>query len=815
MPVERNPISALLYAGILGQVSGTRHTPFVLSALDIELLDAVEKALVARVPVAVVLPIPGVPLSLVLAVEAVLAAIRNRGRLDARVGVVSRRLSERQLYDQLEFRGQRLADQLPRVRITADGKAAVVGSPTADMGGRLFLTGQLQHLVDLVATLETVVVDEDCINAASLGQLLAHSARVPVLYTTSNPTDLLLDTMRSHGGIVWGYDAPSMLALATDAPRPTPLPSRSSRAIGVPLLASVAQLAAAGNSQVSVHVPPEDQVSDLDAALAELWSSMAALSRVYQPAVAAGDRGAMQGLRWAWGVFNAVGALPVTPDRYDRQAGRSPYIVTLGSASAIARQFARNAAGVHREMWSEVAGSLAFALDAAQRQPRTGQILQWLADESDDRPRRAVVTRNRIAAAALRAVLRESPRTRLGWDDRVDVIPIGQLARAAGTLVYGELCVAGTLPRSQAWLLAAPPAGTLRILAAGPKEGQRLARAAVAARAAAAGVRRETVELSAPLLHADVGASFDPADPAVAVSLVGDEAFRPMIGDDLAGGGPVWDPFTADVLAILADALGADPVSRPSPGSVAAADGERLVEAIAVYIDEAGTGERSILLVPPNDLLARRQGTAVQRVAAKALDAGDTVLLVDHAARRDLFEEIAERLAERPRYVTLTALIDLWHERAAAAGSSGLTQREILARMTGTAITSPGTVGTWIRGAVDGPLDGEDVARFAHAVGDDMLVSIAAHVAPALATMHRVRRRLGYWLARKVDAAPAGTGDALVDAELGLHVADLLESVTDHTVVDIDMRPGRVVPLSALGVVLPARLGEDLQRNAH
>ena len=218
--------------------------------------------------------------------------------------------------------------------------------------------------------------------------------------------------------------------------------------------------------------------------------------------------------------------------------------------------------------------------------------------------------------------------------------------------------------------------------------------------------------------------------------------------------------------------------------------------------------------MPPNDLLTRRQGAVIQRVAAKALDAGDTVVLVDRAARRDLFDEIAERLGERPRYVTLTALIDLWHERAATAAQCGLTQREILARMAGTKITSPGTVGTWIRGTVDGPLDGADVARFARAVDDGTLVSIAAQVAPALATMHRVRRRLGYWLAKKVDDAPVEDGDALVDAELDMHVADLLESVTDHTVIDIDLRPGRVAPLSALGVVLPARLGEDLQTDA-
>jgi hypothetical protein len=794
-------------------MSGGRQTSFVLSALDVELIDAVEKALVARVPAAVVLPVPSAPLSLVLAVEAVLAAIRNRGRINARVGVASQRLSERQLYDQLAFRGQRLADQLPRVRITADGKAAVVGSPTADMGGRLFLTGHAKHLVDLAPTLETVVVNEDSIDAALLVQLVTHRPQLRVLYTTSNPTDVLLDTMRSCGGVVWGYDAPSMLALANDASR-RPAASVPSGSTRVPLLVPGAQLASAGASHISVRVPPAGQAGDLDAALAQLWLAMAALSRVYQPAAAAGDRGAVHGLRWAWGVYNILASLPVTPERYDRQAGSSPYVVMLKPASAIARQFARNATGACRDAWSQVADSLASAVDAAQRQPRAGQILQWLATEPDDHSRRVVVTRNRIAAAALRAVLRESPRTRLGWEAGADVIPLGQLARANETLGYSEICLAGMLPRSQAWLLSAPPGGTLTILAAGPEEGRRLAGSVATARAAATNIRRETVEVSAPRLHADVALPFEPEDPAEVVMLVGADALTPVIRGDPAAGSTGWEPFSADVLEILADVVGTDSTRKSDARGAPTDEAESLIEAIALYIDEEGTGERSILLVPPNDLLTRRQGAVVQRVAAKALEAGDTVVLVNRAARRDLFDEIAERLAERPRYVTLTVLIDLWHERAAAAAEGRLTQREILARMAGTKITSPGTVGTWIRGTVDGPLDGADVARFARAVDDSTLVSIAAQVAPALATMHRVRRRLGYWLANKVDDAPAETGDTLVDAELDVHVADLLESVTDHTIVDIDLRPGRVAPLSALGVVLPARLGEDLQKDA-
>jgi hypothetical protein len=811
MPFERNRISFLLSTGVLGQMAGARQTPFSLSALDVELLDATEKALVARIPAAVVLPVPGAPLPLVLAVEAVLAAIRNRGRMDARVAVASPRLSERQLYDHLAFQGQRLADQLPRVRITADGRPTVVGSPVSDMGGRFYLTSDARRLAELAPTLETIVIDEKSVDAPFLRQLLTIRPQVPVVYTTANPFDPLLSTVRAIGGVVWGYDARSMLALADHAKSPGA--QAASRSRGVPLLMTASQLASVGASRISVQVPSGGQPGDLDETLAELWRAMAALSRAHQSSIAAGDRGAVHGLRWAWGANNTLAALPVTPERYDRQAAGNPYSVALESAPSIARQFARNAVGPCRDAWIQVADSLSIAVDAAQRQPRTGQLLAWLEDMPDDRARRSIVTMNRTAAAALRAVLRESPRTRLGWDERLDVLSLGQLARAAGTLGYAEVCLLGTVPKSQSWLLAAPPAA-LTILSAGPWEGRRAGRAAIAAREAAAKIRRETAEVSAPRLRADIAVPFTEGDPAAAVTLVGLDSAAPLTADGLSADESAWDPFTADILAILADEVGAGDTTAAGADALGDPHGERRVEAILVYLDEARPGERAGLLLRPNDLVPRRQGTAVQRVAAKALEAGDNVVLVDRGARRDLFEEIAERLAEQPRYVPLVALIDLWHERAAAAAECGLTHREILARMEGTAITSPGTIGTWIRGAVDGPLDGADVARFAQAVNDKTLASIAARVAPALATMHRVRRRLGYWLARKVDAAPALAGDAIVDAQLGVHVADLLESVTDHVVIEVDLRPGRLAPLSALGIVFPARLAEDLHQAA-
>ena len=57
-----------------------------------------------------------------------------------------------------------------------------------------------------------------------------------------------------------------------------------------------------------------------------------------------------------------------------------------------------------------------------------------------------------------------------------------------------------------------------------------------------------------------------------------------------------------------------------------------------------------VLLLEPNDLVSRRKGRTVTRVAAKALDAGDVLVLVDRAARSDLFDSLTEKLAEHPVY---------------------------------------------------------------------------------------------------------------------------------------------------------------------
>ncbi|HKS46388.1 MAG TPA: hypothetical protein VJT49_15005 [Amycolatopsis sp.] len=790
----------LLISGQLGLAVGARTQRLVPTGLDVELLDAADRALSARVPLAVILPVPGGAAAVTLGAATVLRAALNRGRMNVRVAACSTALADRQLYDNLSFRGQRLSALVPRARISPGGAVTVVGSTDPHAPGRLFLSSDATRILPFAETLEAVVVDAGAVNDDIFAVLLKQTPRrAPLIYLTGDLTDARLETVRAAGGMTWSWDAPTLGRLArpvTTAP-PGAVPPTS-------LLAAPATLTAAGVSTVAVHIPPGS--TDMDDALASLWSTLGKLAR---DAMGVGsDQVVLRGLAWARGVFNTLALLPVSPAQYDRHVRNNPYAISLGRAADTARQYSSHARRAMRDAWADVTAAMRHAVAAADGSPRTGELIRVVANVAERSQRTAIVVRNRTAAAALRAALRESPHTPLGWDQRLDILGLEQLRRVASATTWDEMYLAGTVPRAHAALLATPPAPRLHLLTCGPREGARAVRQAVAARTALAQLRRETVEISAPQLAIQLAASVVDEHPADAVSVVEGDAERGLIDDELSAADEVWDPFTVDLLSLLNAVQTGEDVGRHT---VRGQDPPGATEIVTVYLDEAESGEQSALLAAPNDLLTRRRGVELLRVAAKALEAGDTVVLVDRSARRDLRETISAKLAERPEYAGLTSFIDLWHERAARAGrTSGLTYREILTRMSGTVITHPGTVGTWVNGVVDGPADGDDITRFARAVGDEILEKYAAQVGTALRTMHRVDRKLGRWLASRVDAATASTADAVIDAEIGLHVADLLDSVTDYVVVDVDARPGRYAGTETLGLVLPARQADDL-----
>jgi hypothetical protein len=376
-------------------------------------------------------------------------------------------------------------------------------------------------------------------------------------------------------------------------------------------------------------------------------------------------------------------------------------------------------------------------------------------------------------------------------------------AAARGTVEPGvPLAVVGTLPRSRAGLLALPPAPAVLQLTCGPMEGRRAVRQAVAARARMMQLRIEAVNVSAAALGVTADCRPPEADPAAAVRVVDGGLLRPVAADELAGAeDDAWAPFGVDVTGVLRAVIAAaedDPDTLHVGGQIGT-DNE--VPAIAVHLKDPD-GPR-VLWLPANELVTRRRGPTLSRVAAKGLQSGDVLLLVDRAARTDLRVALTEKLSERTEYSALRMLVDFWHARAAAARDSGLTQQQILDRMTGTTVTTAGAVGHWMRGTVDGPADSADVARFAHAVNDDALLAEAERVAWALRTLHSVHRKLGAWLAGQVDTVAGRARDSVVDADLGVRVAYLLDVITEHPVSGVSLAD-QLVPAPLIGVLAPA-----------
>lgn len=804
-------LAAAVLRGDLRRRVGGRVLPFAPTAFDAELLGAAEAAAASGMPLAMVLPLPGTATPILLGAAALIAAVVRTRQLSPQVAVVSSHLAARTLYDELFFRDQRLADFIPRCAIGPEGDARVIGRPTRDAGGRLYLVNSLSRLDRVSRRLDGIVVEAGAVTGDSLPRVLVRSERsVPLIYLTADPADPNLEHVKDAGGLVWGWDANSVEGLAATQR------SRCGADAG-PLAASGELLYEAGTSTTVINSPGGETPGAIDEAMALLWRALGKLSsaRVGEPVF---RNSAVDAIRWVWGIYNTLAMLPVAPARYDDYVGYSPYALRVGTAAVTARAFARNVHGQGGDAWHAVADALDTALAAAAREEKLSRLAMWVAEQSLNGERAVVLTRNRAAKAATASALDESTITPPGWKSSLTIATLADLSAARVALDgVREICVLGPLPRAKAGLLALPPAKILRVLTAGPFETRRAMQQAMQAKATLSALRSETERQSAKRLGLLVrpGLSVLAADQ---VRLVQDHHPVAAISDlTPADDGNPWEPFDVDIVALLRRAAAVQPADGEevaiAPARATGSCVRALVSAVAIRLDDHERG--AVLLAAPNDLIARRRGVEVSRVAAKSIAPGDTVILVDQAVRHDLLDAVTEKLSEAPAYAPLTALIDFWHSRARRAPASGLTYREILARMTGTSITSEQTIGAWVRGQVNGPLDPGDVRRFAMAVRDRTLLAEAERVGWALKTMQSVHRKVGRWLSAQIAGAPSRAAEgAIIDVDLGVHVADLLESVTSHCVVHVDREVWNA-PAYMLGVVLaPTFVSRVLRRAA-
>lgn len=788
--------SAVL-SGTLRRFEGGRGRPFTPTAFDAEMLGVADAAIARGIPLGLFSSLPGTSAPLLLGAAGVVGAILNTRSLAVQVGVVSANLTSRTLYDQLYFREQRLADFVPRTRVDVEGRPQVIGRPNQTTPGRLHLTGELSRILGWIERLDALIIDGTRVDRNELEKVVERClSRVALIYLTSDPSDSGLSTVRESGGAVWGWDASCLKELYWAAE------SGGMNGAG-PVIVPAETLQLAAGSRITIDCP--DNPGELDEALTALWRSLGALSGAYRSLERVGSSwSAAIATRWAWGTFNLVSSLPVAPRTYDAAVGYGPYRLRIDTAPSTARAYGRSVGGEPGQAWYHVADCLDSVLAALAKQEKLASIVRWVDRCVSEQSQGVIATRNSTIAAVMGAALAESPETSPLWAQYIDIATISDVS--AGRLrPASDICITGMLPRYRAGLLATPPSPNLTVVTSGPAEAARVAKQALSARRASAEVRHEALTVTAARLGIEPATTLPPpSDFESQVRMAHGNELRSIAPEVLIPGENPWEPFTADVVQILEESAAATsnrqeelspiPPARPSGAGVQTA-----VEVIAIYV--SGEPGDLVLLLEPNDLVSRRKGRTVTRVAAKALDAGDVLVLVDRAARSDLFDSLTEKLAEHPVYATLQSLIDFWHRRARNAHQSGLSYREILAGMFGTSITSETAIGTWVRGEVDGPQDHEDVRRFARAVRDDELLMKAQEVSIALTTLHRIHRLAGIWLSAQMAGAAVGDRDVLVDPELNIHVADLMESVTSHEITRVD-RTLRTVSASAVGVLI-------------
>lgn len=781
-----------------------RTTTFAPTGLDDELLRAADAAVASRTPLAFVLPFPAPAAAVHLAAATILGTVAaNRGS-DVSVAVAATHLSNVITYDHLYLRSEQLSALIPRVRVTTDG--SIRGHVPASASGRLYVSGALRRLGELLGSIDGLVIDASAVTGDDLDTALrtfdrdaARTPRPAVLYLTSNPLDPNLDTLRRHDGLVWAWDAPSAYALASTA--------GAGGADSVPVTVPGALLTVAGQAAVTVTAP--SRPTPLDESLATLWRALGELLDA-QPR-GPGDIAQAGAARWAWAMYHVAAACPVSAGRYDQHVRVNPYYPAgrLADAPLIAREYAKAAFGKLRSAWFNVAAAFTDVVEAGASQQKLAALIAWINDRvAADEPG-VVIVPNTAMVAAVRAALAESPQTPDRWDAFIAVGTRRDLPNFAGTADgtakgTGQgpvLCLLAGVPRSAAALLAAPPAA-LTIVAAGPAEAARVTRAALEARAALSKLRWETTELTANLLDVAPNSPYSAGDPAWAVL---QNTLDTLAGTD--GEGSPWEPLTLDMLALLQQIV-AEPDTEASPPGVVT-DGAVALEVDAVVLhlerrDQSGSANwRSVALrLDPNDLVARQRGERLDRVAAKALAPDDIILLVDDDGRRDLLTAVIAKLSESTTYATLAGLVAFWHDRAALAKTDGQTYRSILDRMSDTTVTSETTIGSWVRADVTGPQDKANVARFAQAVRDPFLLAEAERVAWALTFLHRVHRKVGAWLSAQIRGTLLTATDATIDAALDIQVADLLDAVTGWRVTKVESsRQATAVPL--LGVLQP------------
>jgi hypothetical protein len=224
-------------------------------------------------------------------------------------------------------------------------------------------------------------------------------------------------------------------------------------------------------------------------------------------------------------------------------------------------------------------------------------------------------------------------------------------------------------------------------------------------------------------------------------------------------------------------------------------------EALSVHFDDSGQ-----ILLPLDDFVnvIRRnpEGVRVEPRYSRSLRVGDEILLVQGEHRRGVYDLLVSRVHSHATITPWLQLVDRWHQdlRRAfmdAKRRSGATFEGVLTSLQehGSMISTSASVRGWVLGFTLAPSDWHDIQRLGTILDIPFAKQYAREIGNAagqLAGLHRsLSNRLNRWLeSENAGAAVLSSGQAVIDAELGLTIEDFRHSLVKGRIAAISQISG-------------------------
>jgi hypothetical protein len=782
-------LSDLARSGQIGRMTSNQSLRrFIPNRFDLQLLSLIHAALEKQIPLAIVLPLQDTRITILLAAAILVDDFVHTASCNARVAVVSKQLGLRQFYEDLYLGRQmhpaRLAECYPGMLLLEDGTTSALHGDSPYYG-RLSFVPDLTRLERLSRPREIckhgLIIDARAVQRNELHPLLTQVAgQVPLFYFTRDPADSALQLFHEQG-VIWAWDTRSLAMLIDEADTPDALCFTT----GLPR--------ACFSSTYTVTGP---SVSQTDQDLLRLWDDLTVLAK--QP----GHH--HFSLQWVWGVFNILSHLIVPIGIYDEQARQSWHATVIGEVVAKATAFSRNTPHVHeQEYWDILTDDLETAIQhMTDMNAKTGLLMTWVRQQLTNSKKGLILTRNRVSAKVLYDYLQQSQDIPFDWHTSIEIATFADLDAGKFPPSPTDILLTGPLPGGLSGFLASPLAASVTFLAHGPWEAGRIRRQILAATG-------QMEALARGAIHIEAWNRLFPDLPAESRSLTEvsihmncqDQHSTPSHLKEAT-----WDPFTVhparSISPDVTDAVHSAPTSPYEHGY------QSMVPALQITFAD-GTG-----YFEPNQRISRIHGKDIQEIAAKSLQAGERILLMDGGARQDLFDHLVEQLEDLPEFAAITLLVQEWQQRIKVGWyRHTLTYQQALAQMHGTTIVTPATIGGWIRGTVHGPKDAEDIYRLGLVLEDSFLTDRWQAIGKALETMRIHRRKFGRMLARAIAGLSTEQleDQGYFDRRLGIHYSDLARAISVHQVCHVATTLTRVAYASANRLLMQNPSGSSVR----